>query len=435
MINIVRVAFVALLLLLSLAFVYLGAKTLKVRGAWSATVAKLEGKDGNGGQIGAIEQQNDLLANGDATTQVTPLWPGEGRPVTAQLKEEKPGVRQLEVALDALLVDRGRVWDQCKRGQVDAEKGEASVKIDAPTPHSIRDGTLLYVFQKAELDNPDAPTRGTYLGPFKVTGVNGQTIVLSPAERLSPRKLEQIVNSQSDWVLYEVMPSDRHSAFAGLGEAELAKLIPQVSRPGYLADGKDAQADTPPEQISQVWVRNAENKGKFDLVPKKNDTTGADEFAFEPNATGAGEYDLREGKYVGGKFVSGRFYLRPLRDYAVALRELHRDIWEMEDSVLAMNTQLAAMKRAADGLVGEGGQVASRDREIVALNEELQRVTAERDLVQKQSAATVSQLASLEEKINRLLAENKQLAERWTAEQTEAARRVDALTGPVRAGR
>jgi prefoldin subunit 5 len=346
----------------------------------------------------------------------------------------KPGVRQMEVALHDVLVDRGPTWDQCRRGQVDADSGDVKVTIEAPTPHGVKDGAMLFVFEKAELTNPDTPAGGQYLGEFKVTGVDATSVALSPAQRPGKRQLEQIAKSQPDWVMYEVMPSDRHSAFAGLDEAELSKLIPSLSRADYVKDENPADENTPAEFLSQVWVRNEEDKGQYDLTGTEpgEDKEGA---RFTPNASGTGQYDLLDGKYVDGKFVAGKFYERPLRDYAVAMRELHRELWEMDDSVQAISTQVEAMRQAVNGLSGEGGQVAAREKEIATLTEQLARVNKERDEIKKHSEAVASRVAELEQSISRMLAENKQLAEEWTASQLNAARGVNALSGTSAAAR
>ncbi|HWA99820.1 MAG TPA: hypothetical protein VG713_15065 [Pirellulales bacterium] len=438
--NIARVAFATLLLLASLAFVFLAAKTLKLRGAWAAALAKLEGdpQKNQPGLIASIEQQNEQLADGDQVAQNTPLRPDEGRSIEQQFKDEKAGVRQYSTALHDMLVDRGRVWDQARRGQVDPENGNVTVSIAEPTPHAIRSGSILYAFEKAPLNNPDAPTSGQYLGEFKVTAVDKQSVTLAPTQRIVPadqlggradRQLEKLKNSQADWVLYETMPADRHAAFTGLGEADLAKLVPLSSRPQYLNDGREAPPETPPDQLSRVWVPNTEGRGKYDLDPGKQNQAGEPADAdFKPNPAGAGNYDLLEGKYVDGKFVAGKFYDRPLRDYSTALRELHRELWAVRDAVAAMSVEAKSIQDAVAGLTGPGGQVENRDKEIAALQEDLKRVTAERDLVEKHSTALKTQLATVQQTIDRLLKENRQLADQWTSAQLEAARQVDALT-------
>jgi hypothetical protein len=299
----------------------------------------------------------------------------------------------------------------------------------------IKDGSLLYVFEKNELTNPDTPAGGLFLGEFKVAGVNNQSIALTPAQRPSPRELAKIVNSKNEWALYEIMPADRHAAFAGMDAAELAKLIPSSTRKEYADDGQPAPEGTPPELLRYVWVPNTQGTGKFDLVGDAAEKGDGKDAQFKPNPSGTGNYDRVEGKYVDGQVVPGKFYDRRLRDYSVALRELHRQLWKMQDDVLALSVQVETLVASVNGLSGPGGQVEDRDKEIAALQERLTQVSNDRDVVKKHAEAVDARIGELQQSIDRLLAENKKLADEYTAAQLEAARRIDALTGELSATR
>ena len=69
-----------------------------------------------------------------------------------------------------------------------------------------------------------------------------------------------------------------------------------------------------------------------------------------------------------------------------------------------------------------------REAEITTLKADLAKTTAERDLVSMQQAALATELAALEARSAKLLEENKKLAQQWTKEQLEAARKVDQLS-------
>jgi prefoldin subunit 5 len=420
--TILRLSFALLLMLASLGFTFLAAKTLKQRGIWEKQVANL------GAQLDKQTAERDQLLNGDFQAQITPLRPDEGKPIVEQLQSVKAGLRQMHVSLHDALVDRGPMWDQCTRGTVDASTGEVKVTIAEPSPHGIKDGTMLFAFEKADLTSADSNTGGHYLGEFKVTGADKQSIVLAPAQNFSPRRLEQIAASKSEWLLYEVMPSDRHSAFYGLEDNELIKLIPAATRGQYLNDGREANESTPADQLSRVWVKNEEGRGQYDLVVPEEGAAGKGA-EFKPNASGSGTYDLVEGKFVDGKLERGKFYDRHLRDYSVAMRELHRQIWELNDAVLATNNQVESVKQAINGLSGEGGQVADRDKEIATLKEQLDRVNRERELVKKYSDELTARIAEIQGSIERLSADNQRLAEEYATWQLDAASRATALTG------
>jgi hypothetical protein len=430
---IARLSLVSLLMIASLGFTYFAANTLRARGMWEKHVVNLEK------QVVIQDAANDLLLGGDAKAKDSPIPLTEGRSF-GEIYADKPGVpklgvRQLHVLLHDLLVGRGRVWDQARRGKVDPASGDVSVTIEAPTPHMIKDGSLLYVFEKNELTNPDTPAGGLFLGEFKVAGVNNQSIALTPAQRPSPRELAKIVNSKNEWALYEIMPADRHAAFAGMDAAELAKLIPSSTRKEYADDGQPAPEGTPPELLRYVWVPNTQGTGKFDLVGDAAEKGDGKDAQFKPNPSGTGNYDRVEGKYVDGQVVPGKFYDRRLRDYSVALRELHRQLWKMQDDVLALSVQVETLVASVNGLSGPGGQVEDRDKEIAALQERLTQVSNDRDVVKKHAEAVDARIGELQQSIDRLLAENKKLADEYTATQLEAARRIDALTGELSATR
>src|SRR3569623_1964633 len=305
---IARLSLVSLLMIASLGFTYFAANTLRARGMWEKHVVNLEK------QVAMQDAANDLLLGGDARAKDSPIPLTEGR-AFGEIYADKPGVpklgvRQLHVLLHDLLVGRGRVWGKARRGKVETAYGDLSVTIEAPTPHMIKDGSLLYVFEKNELTNPDTPAGGLFLGEFKVAGVNNQSIALTPAQRPSPRELAKIVNSKSEWALYEIMPADRHAAFAGMDAAELAQLIPSSTRKEYADDGQPAPEGTPPELLRYVWVPNTQGTGKFDLVGAAAEKGDGKDAQFKPHPSGTGNYARVEGKYVDGQVVPGKFYDR-----------------------------------------------------------------------------------------------------------------------------
>jgi chromosome segregation ATPase len=175
-------------------------------------------------------------------------------------------------------------------------------------------------------------------------------------------------------------------------------------------------------------VKNEEGRGQYDLVVPEEGAAGKGA-EFKANASGSGTYDLVEGKFVDGKLERGKFYDRHLRDYSVAMRELHRQIWELNDAVLATNNQVESVKQAINGLSGEGGLVADRDKEIATLKEQLDRVNRERELVKKYSDELTARIAEIQGSIERLSADNQRLAEEYATWQLDAASRATALTG------
>jgi hypothetical protein len=359
--SIVSKLLVALILVASAGFVYLAAGVLRTQGSWQAVVAGYEQK------IDEAKKANDQILNGGQRARETAYRPENGLPKVDQADPlDKPGIRQLEIAVENLLVDRGPVWHGT-RGQV-TETGDASVTIDRPKPHQIKDKTVLYVF---EASRPGEQTAGAYLGEFKVTGVTDQTLALSPAARFTPAELRKVGESQPTWVLFEVLPIDRYDVFAGLTDEQLSALLPEASRALYLRHGKPAETTDPPEQV------------------------------------------------LDGKFE------RPLRDYGQALRTLRLELWANQEAAALANSDLAAMQKA---VAAANQEVTLQDAEIARLEDDLKKSTAERDLVKEQAGALEARVAAIEAETTKLLEENKKLAAQWTAMQLEAAGKINQLS-------
>jgi hypothetical protein len=362
--SIVRYVLIGLIFLASLGFAYLAASTLKTQASWRMRVAEFENK------LPGVIQENETLEFGDAQANATPYRPEDGLLKADQSTRGKLGLRQFEVALYDQLVDRGRVWD-AQRGQVAAATGDVSVTIDLPNPQ-IKDKTVLYAFDKRGVSEG-----GKYLGAFKVTGVNEQTVALAPTHTLSPNELKRVNESPAEWVLYETMPVDRHTAFSGLTDEELTALLPEDTRSEYLRDGKAAEPTDPPEQV----VTDAEGNKK---------------------------------------------YVRTLRDYAVSFRDLHKFMALTQDTIRALSSDVAYMQKA---VASAEGQLSLRDAEIANLKADLEKTEKERDLVKAQEAAMSAKLAEIRAQSAKVFAENRRMAEQWTAMQVEAAKSLNLFSG------
>lgn len=341
---------VGLVFVATLPLFYLAARALRTEQVW---------KTAAGTYVDPIEktlQNNKLLLEGDDGSS-------GGEP--------RPGIRQKRVELHDMLVDRGRVWQNCAPGQV-TPAGEASVTVEMPdpsVPHKIQDNMVVYVFDQRNVEEG-----GAYLGEFKVVGIAENQISLAPTMRLTQRELTRLAAAAAaPWVLYERMPGDRHETFAGSDPAQLAALMPGVPPEvldEFARDGQDAGPDDPPERV---------NNGKYE---------------------------------------------RALRDYALYTHELHAQIASLNDQIVAANTDKALAEKTRKDVER---LVDLRKADIDdKLQPELVEAEAERDLVKKHHASLDKAIAAVQAEVLRLLSENQRLAAEYTAIQRDAARRIDS---------
>ena len=203
---------IGLIIVASLGYFYLAAVTLKTHKYWRSVANAQKAK------IEQYKEETKILKEGQR---------GE---------DAAPGIRQTRMALYKLLIDRGRVWDNCMPERVvDAERGVIRLTTDSPDPHRITNKMVLDIFEEKPIGEG-----GRYLGEFRVTAAGDQPgdkqIALEPSTTMPPEQLERLLASQGPWTLYEVLPSDNHDVLAGLSEEELRKLLPAGTVEQYIND-------------------------------------------------------------------------------------------------------------------------------------------------------------------------------------------------------
>jgi hypothetical protein len=218
--------------LASLAFFYTAARTLKTYQYWGDKVAELTRS------LEAQKEKNFHLVNND--------------------QEGDKGIRRLEADLQRLLTDRGRIWEKCEPQKV-AVNGDVTVGTElSGSPNRISDKTVLYVFEDSEGQS------GAYLGEFKASDPTDNKVVLTPTMTPTLRELNRLKASKGPWTLYELMPADRHYAFAGLSDEDKKALFPASVPPDvvaeYLRDGQPAKPDDPKDcQVDGKYVRRLQD--------------------------------------------------------------------------------------------------------------------------------------------------------------------------------
>ena len=155
----------------------------------------------------------------------------------------EPGIRQVNLELYKLLLDRRRAWFHCDPKLIkvgDDGTAEITLSIEQPVPHGIADKNkkaVVYAFEEA-----DVQKKGQYLGEFAASGVDDKKVLLTPTAKLTTReinRLKKLAKTKGPWVLYEMLPRDNHELFAGLGDEQLKAMLPAGSSAG-VSQGRQA---------------------------------------------------------------------------------------------------------------------------------------------------------------------------------------------------
>jgi len=326
----------------SLVLFYMAARTLKTHQHWRELAGRLEQK------IDQVRQDNVRLA--------------EGAP-------NAPGIRQLRVALNKLLVDRRRMWRNCQPNvSIDREAGTAAVTLqtEQTAPHGIAPNTVLYAFEQS-----NAEKQGHYLGQFNVTQADQQRLTLSPTSRLSDREIQTLAAARGPWTLYELMPQDNREVFAALSEEQKKALLPAASLPEFLKDGGPAAEGDPTDRIV-------------------------------------------EGKYV-----------RTLRDYQVLLGAVRVARTLLIDRIDAATRD---KKLVEDALALARQQEEAVQAELASAKREVEEFARQRDAVAAYRRLIERELESVRAAIARLIENNQAMAGQIAKLQSEATRRIDQRT-------
>jgi len=352
----------------SLIFLYMAARTLKIHQHWRQRAHTQEQR------IAELRKENqELLAGSEDGTKL--------------------GVKQLQLALDELIIDRnrGRVWYGCQPQQPNAQTGQVRVVIDKPEPHAVAVKSLLYLFEQTETATA-VGKGGQYLGQFEVEAVDAKQVALKPARKMSLPELQRLAQSKGPWAMYELMPIDEHDIFAGLSDDEKKQILPPDTVADYLKDGQPA-----------TWEQMAEWGVTGSLV----------------DDAGKALVDDKTGEKIAG--AKGTF-VRQLRDYQSLFQwyDLERTrLFDLAESGQRdKNYMLAA---AADAKK----DVQFRHDEIETLKVELGKCRAEQEAVVAHDNALKQKLADLKAAVLQMIATNQALASQIAKIQWDASRRID----------
>jgi len=391
----------------SVAFFYMGARTLQTHKHW-----REKARDFQAG-IDAADKDHKTLLDGEL----------DGDEVAHM------GIKQLKVELDKILAHRGRVWYDCTP-EVKPQTGQATVTIDAAGPHGIADKTVLLVFEEQ-----DVQEGGCFLGEFKVSEVGDDVIGLEPTVPLSDRQLERLDASQGTWALYEKWPIDGHDIFRELDEEVLTAILPEQSLPEFLRDGEMMTIDEAQEAELKGRVLAVDENGQIlyedvdgnELRLVVDDQTGEAQFINEDGQPVA-EENISEKEVDSGK---GK-YVRILRDYKVIFQDYDTQRTILIDLIESdtRDKQYAEAARDDSQL-----QIQFRQDKQSQLTAEKTRVEREREAVNAHLTTVRRQLQSTQQAVEQMIVQNAASAAQIAQIQKAAKARIDAQTrGVARVG-
>jgi hypothetical protein len=421
-----NITLLSLVMLVSVGWFYLAARTLKIQEAWRSEAGRWEKA------IAAADKQHDEILHGQTDA--------EGK--------THLGLESVKLEVEKLLQGRGRVWAQAARKSAAAETGQMVVTIESPAPHGIEKSMLLYVFDDAD--------GGGFLGEYEVTAAtaNSPDVTLSPALKLRASELQRIAARRGAHLrLYEVMPNDSHEIYA-----DALRIIREQLKPEEQEKTTDASLllrlfpDTVPDAVkrefvedgkaptgnavdpNQVWRRVKVLKeitmpldaAQAKAMQDAGQTLELDEktqkpvlkiaegtvleldpqSAQEQIASGNVEKVVEEGK------PSGQVYVRELRDYARAYRDTNLQIEELLRTTAEVNRQSAAV---ADSQQKVNSDIAYRKSEQTALTHDLAHYAAEQKLITGHAQALDSLIADIAAKVTQIKASNQQLESQLAA--------------------
>jgi hypothetical protein len=416
------------ILVFSLVFFYLSARTLKTHENWETELLNFQAS------TSALERK----ISGDGKQ---PPGPADTEaPSNGGLKHDRDSNK---LAVAEAMAERGRVWFGAIYERVNAATGELSAAFDQVPPAGLDPKSVVFVFEDKD--------KGKYLGEFTVTSVNQTKVKLVPTSTLTQEEYDVISKSRGPWVFYEVMPIDIHTLFAEQEPSVLKAIMPGASEATlaeFARDGKPAKYDpskgseeqpkgNDPADHVQVLVRFTKDWAPPDdpLAPKaaaapaaaapagqaavpgaakppeKTSFKAGDVVYFDPDTA----KDLVEPKDKAQKVADFEksdpklpflAYRRPLNDYAQMFREVYRrrnDLFALEAELKTQVDQIAAAAK----LVQDDVKAATDEQ--AGLKKDLAKFKSEYDAVVAFNTALAAKQTEVNAKCSELFRANLKL--------------------------
>ncbi|HEY2882063.1 MAG TPA: hypothetical protein VGJ15_06505 [Pirellulales bacterium] len=400
-----HITITAFIMLLSLVWFYLAARTLQIQKAWRSEIANWEQA------YAKSEANHEKIVNGGTD---------------AERKEHLP-LDRLKTEVDKLLQNRGRVWGAASP-KIDPVNGQIAATIEKPEGIGIDKNTIVFVFDGTiGKSDGDTPQINQFLGEYEVVAGagNNPAVTLQPVLKLRQSELQRIANTRAgSLVFFEVMPIDsgdlistqrdllppdeKENADASNDKALVAKIfdkLPPAIQREYEKDGKPAEPNDPPEQIRQrvKAIKDFTVSGGQGNNAITQTVTAGTELLLDPQSAqqhqAAGDVEFV--KDENGRDVT--VYVRPLRDYARLYRDLNLEIEETLRKTAVAHSQLlavqAAQKQVEVDLSYRQKEQAALERDKAHYNEENAMIKAHVAALEKRIAEVNEQIATAEAEI------------------------------------
>ncbi len=255
-------------------------------------------------------------------------------------KDKTTCVQQLRIDLGRVLANRGRIWSDCKMQKIlTAASGVTNISVSSDEPTAFTKNMLVYAFEEGDDQSP-----GKYLGEFRVDEVGQNAVVLASTTPMDALLAKNVAESKTPWVLYELMPTDEHEAFANVSEDQ-KKWVPEE----FVNDGRDFDSLTEDKKKLVKEIQDFEHLTEDDKKLVRN----------------------------AGLDASGKKF-RPLRDYLAIFRacDMHRTLFadRLESATRDLKYLTVAGQEASN-------LEATAEKEKTQVAGEVQRTIAERAAV------------------------------------------------------
>ena len=426
--------------------------SLKTRSTWQRIAMGLEK------QLKQTTKESDKLRYGDPEQpNADPLL----------------NLRGAQHEVNRLLINRGRIWRQGTMAGIDANAGTLKISTQPPppsepSPNRLEVKTVVYLYREGVPQQILAPNvqagnlsvPGFYVGEFKTTEVTENDVTLTPTRPLDAQQ-GGLINPGPDfrWTIYEKLPTDTPDGFLGLTEEQLRQLMPnnlqieparyEALIRSYVREGQDAQPDDP---AARRWV---EVEFLVDTEEVSVDSTTAqsdrDSKYFDDQGGALSPY-LRRGQKV--KFTKQQkailpsaradeliaqevcrkvrdVYRRELRDYGNDFREITVRMAYLRDRIGEVQRQTAVLVEAQKKAQL---QIDYRTQEKLKLEQDLAKVSAERDVVTKYVENLTAAVQDAQQRANELFRQNIAMADELAAVQKRLADEINSRTIEARKG-
>lgn len=406
------------------------------------------------------------------------------------VKSTEPSLHDVQQTLKTMLLDRGRVWRQCRPGgpagnSVVVSTVAPDVPEDKVQPNGIDQDTVLYVFREVALED-GMKVPAAYLGEYRVAKADPKSVTLQPTLPLDMLQQKLVADRSATWSLYEMMPVDSHQVFSS--EDMIGKMLDDTDQPvfgpieestmrkvfsvvtglppnspkitqfeaNYVQDGKPANAQLLSAHPEQIWMKLEFEKEFKERVDSNNLVQGLSGDFFDPEGyadvpqllsgkdaqirvkdIGIFPYGQDEDKkFVDSLIASGvcrslgPYYVRPLRNY--------EDAFHMtQENLVACYAGIGRAKRDTkalnDAIQGTQLERAYRQEERSQLESDRGKTDMVRTQITKLATSMQNFKQSLQEELSDLFRTNLALSQQLTQLDQRLTKEINRRTAEATA--